>query len=110
MTKTIKFLALGFAISLLAACGEPKLDTSTDETMKSSVQNIMAELSPEDQEKFKKTITGIYMIGALASMGEGKSTEEIKESINSKLDDKTAIEIFEVADEIRQKMNEKNKK
>ena len=106
--KTIQSLTVGLAISLLAACGDPKLDTSTDETMKSSIQSITAELSPEDQERFKKAITGIYMLGALASMGEDKSTEEIQASINSKLDGKTAAEIFEVADEIRQKMNTKN--
>ena len=57
MKNILKTLALGVMITLLTACGEPKLDTSSDEAMKASIQKIMAELSPEEQENFKKTIT-----------------------------------------------------
>ena len=107
MSKLLKYLSITLLVSLLTACGDPKLDTSTDETMKSSVQNMMSELSPEDKNKFKKTITGIYMIGALSSIRSNKSPEEIKASINSKLNGKTVVEIFEMADKIREKIKNK---
>jgi len=107
MEKILKTLAFGVMITLLTACGDPKLDTSSDEAMKASIQKIMAELSPEEQEGFKKTITGIYMLGAMASLGNDVSADQAKAKINEKLDGKTAKEVFIMADEIRAKMKNK---
>jgi len=107
MKNILKTLALGVMITLLTACGEPKLDTSSDEAMKASIQKIMAELSPEEQENFKKTITGIYMLGAMASLGNDVSADQANAKINAKLDGKTAKEVFIMADEIREKMKNK---
>jgi hypothetical protein len=107
MNKTLKILALGLAISLLTACGEPKLDTSSDEAMKASLQEIMAELSQEEQEKFKKTIVGIYMLAAMASLGNDITADEAKSKINERLNGKTAKEVFIMADEIKAKMKNK---
>ena len=107
MKKIFKTLALGLMISLLTACGEPKLDTSSEETMKASIKNIMAELSPEEQNKFKKTLTGIYMLGAMAHLGDSASAEEAQAKVNAKLDGKTAKEGFTMAEEIRERMKNK---
>jgi adenylate cyclase len=103
----IKYILVVLLISLVTACGTPKLDTSTDETIETSAQNIMSELSIEDQERFKKSLVGIYTIGALSSMGSNKSADEIQSSVNAKLNGKTAEEIFKLAEEISQKMKSK---
>jgi len=108
MKFTLKVVSLIFAALLLTACGDPKLDGSSNEAMKKSVQEIMTKLPDEKKEEFKKTLTGIYMLGALASMGSDKSKEEVQAEITAKLDGKTADDVFAMAKEIKEKMN-KNK-
>ena len=103
MKKPIQLALVASVVFMLAGCGEPTLDTSSDEAMKESVQEIMADLSEEDQKRFKKTLTGIYMLAALSSMGDGNS-EDAKAKINAKLDGKTAEEVFQFAEEIKKKM------
>lgn len=95
--KITKYLLIVMFTSLITACGSPELNTSTDETIMSSMQDIMSELSPEDQEKFLISLTEIYMNSAMSSIGSNKSPEEMKLSVNSKLDGKTAKEIFDLA-------------
>lgn len=106
MNNMLKLVLAITTILMLSACGKPTLDTSSDEAMKESVQKIMADLSKDDQEKFKKTLTGIYMLGALASLGSDNA-EDAKAKINAKLNGKTAEEVFQLADELKQKMNNK---
>jgi len=107
MKLTLKAVSLIFAALLLTACGDPKLDGSSDEAMKKSVQKVMAKLPDEKKEEFKKTLTGIYMLGALASMGGDKSKDEVQAAITAKLDGKTADDVFAMAAEIKEKMNNK---
>lgn len=59
------------------------LDTSSEEAIKESLQEIMAEMSEEEQERFKKTLAGIYMLGALGSLGGGDAVD-IKDRINAR--------------------------
>lgn len=105
MNNILKTIVFGVMITLLTACGKPKLDTSSDEAMKASIQEIMTELSPKDKQNFEKAITGIYVLGAMASLGKNVSVEQAKENINTKLNGKTAEDIFIMANEIREKMN-----
>jgi len=102
MNNLFKLVLAIATIIMLSGCWKPTLDTSSDETMKESVQKIMADLSKDDQKRFKETLTGIYMIGALASLGG--DAEDVKEKINAKLNGKTAEEIFQFADELKQEM------
>ncbi|OOE57263.1 DUF6694 family lipoprotein [Salinivibrio sp. IB282] len=104
MNNLFKILLAIATILMLSGCGKPTLDTSSDETMKESVQKIMTDLSKEDQERFKKTLTGIYM-GTLASL-DGDA-EDAKEEVNENLHGKTAEEVFQYADELKQKMENK---
>jgi Pyruvate/2-oxoacid:ferredoxin oxidoreductase gamma subunit len=89
------------AVLMLTACGDPKIDASSDETMAESLQAIVDELPNEKKEQFKEAVTGIYMVGAFASMGSDKSKEEIQAAIAAKLDGKTADEIFAMAAELK---------
>lgn len=109
MKLIVKFVFAASLVLSLSGCGDPTIDSSSDEAMKKSVQNIMSELSEDDQKRFMKTIKGIYVIGALAHMGKNTSKEEIKASINEKLDGKTAEDIFVMASEMKKRMNERKK-
>jgi len=104
MKKLIKIITLGFAISLLTACGEPKLDTSSKESINTSMQEMMVDLSPEKQQKFKKTVVGLYMLAAFTSAKDGVTKEDVMAEVSSKLDGKTVDEIFEVAAEVGRKL------
>lgn len=106
MKNLFKLVFVIATIFMLSGCGKPTLDTSSDVAMKNSVQKIMAELSKDDQERFKKSLARIYMLGAIASLGGGNA-EDAKEKINAKLDGKTAEEVFQLAYELKQKMNNK---
>jgi hypothetical protein len=64
----------------------------------------LASLSESDKEKFKKTVAGIYRVGALVSFGSDISKEEAMSKIDAKLHGKTAEEIFQLAADIREKM------
>lgn len=107
MKYTLKVISLIFFTLLLTACGDPKLDGSSDEAMKKSVKVIMEELPDEKKKEFKKTLKGIYMLGALANMREGKSKSEVRAIIAAKLDGKTADDVFSMAKEMKEKIKRK---
>ena len=100
MNNIFKTLALGVVLSLLTGCGEPKLDTSSDEAMTASIEKIVAELPLEEQEKFKQAVVGIYLVNAMSSVASGVSADEANTKMNEKLDGKTAKEVFAIANEI----------
>ncbi len=104
MNKLVK-LSYILAVALsLTACGKPTLDTSSDKAIKESVGIITSELSKDDQARFKKALIEIYMIGTLANLGNNKSKDEVKAEINTRIDGKTAEEIIELADELKQRI------
>lgn len=104
MKNLLKLVVTITTIFLLSGCGDPTLDTSSDAALKESVSKIMADLSQDDQERFKKALTGVYMFGALASMGSD-NPEQARAKIDEKLNGKTAEDIFQLADELKQQMN-----
>ncbi|MFD2177802.1 DUF6694 family lipoprotein [Veronia pacifica] len=104
MKKILKTLAFGAMVTLLTACGEPTLDTSSDKAMKASIQEIMTQLSQEEKTKFKNSIKQIYVVGTMSSFGTGESPEQARAKVGEKLNGMTAEEIFALADEIKAKM------
>ena len=108
MKNILKIASIVVLALLLTACGdEPKIDGSSKDAMKKSVHKIMEELPDEKKEKFQKTLTGIFMLGALSSMGSNHSEDEIQAKILSKLDGKTADDIFKMGAELKEKMKQK---
>ncbi len=100
MKFTIKTLSLIIIAISLAACGDPKFDGSSDESMKESLEKILVELPDEKKKDFKKAIAGIYVMGGLKAKGSGKSKAEVQAEITSELDGKTADEIIAIAEKI----------
>ncbi len=106
MKKAAIALLITISLLLVACGGDPTLDTSSKETMKLSMQEMMVKLSPEDQKKLQESVTGLYMIEAISSMGK-KDGEQIQKEVGAKLNGKTAKEIFAMAEEVRKKMKKK---
>lgn len=103
MKTLTRFILIITTIFMLVGCGEPKLDTSSTDAMNQSVEKIMATLSKQDQQRFKQDLVGIYMVAALSS--GNASSDQVKAEINAKLDGKTAQEVFQMADQLRDEMN-----
>ncbi|OUR63639.1 hypothetical protein A9Q79_09875 [Methylophaga sp. 42_25_T18] len=105
MKYTFKIASLILVALLLTACGDPKIDASSDEAMKKSIQAIKEKLTEEKKEEFKEALFGIYMSGALASMGGDKSEEEVQAAILANLDGKTADDLFAMVKELKDNRN-----
>ena len=106
MKGLLKGLAIVAMVSALAACGEPTLDTSSDQAMKESVQKIMSELPADQKKQFKTTLTAMYTLAIFGRAAQGGTAAEGKALIDKKLNGKTAKEIFAIADEVRKKMKQ----
>ena len=105
MNKLFKIITMSALVTLLVACGEPTLDTSSESAMQASVIEILDELSPEDQERFGDAITGMYMLAGLASLGTGESPDVLQDRLSEELHGKTAKEVFAMAEEMAEELN-----
>ncbi len=101
-----------FLLLTLAACSKPTIDTSTDETMKASIEKVKNSLSDDKKEKFDEAMKivafsnvdfkDLFAGGALAANGlEGK----MKQSLQGK----TADDIIAQAESIKQERAAKEK-
>lgn len=111
MKTCLKVLIAGLILNVGSAFADTRIDTSSEEAAKASLQKILTELSPEDQKKFKDSIEGIYMLGMLSTMGSSKTKAEsaamVEKRMMELLDGKTAEDVFEMVREIKRRMNEK---
>jgi len=97
-TKIFFLLTLIFFI----VCSQPKIDTSSDEKMRNSIDEVKKTLSIEKREKFEESLQLIILEGfglqnLISENGNIKSDLEVKKSINGK----TADEIIAYADKIK---------
>ena len=79
--------ASAVVLSLLTGCGGPTLDASSEDTLKTSADKVMAGLSAEKQEKFQKAMGALMIKAAMASTGEESAKAKIKETFNGKTAD-----------------------
>ncbi|MDF1762211.1 MAG: hypothetical protein P1U57_02280 [Oleibacter sp.] len=85
----------------LVGCGEPTLDTSSKESLKSSL-NIMSEKLPKDKaEELRKNVQALVSLYGLKTMVKGQSEQEFIKAISKELDGKTADEIFKLSADIK---------
>lgn len=104
----MKYLASLFLMLLLTGCfGPTKLDTTTEETLKSSLQDIRDELSPAEQTKLAKAV-GYFSMGGMEGLGkilgsaftgDDIDPEQMVHDNLSKLDGLTGQEILARYDE-----------
>jgi len=110
--KRIICLILPF---IILSCGEPQIDTSSDESMKSSIQNIKENLPDEKKEDFESALMTIATSNIeLSDVFKGNAnpdiySQDLLTKVKNELDGKTANQVIEKADSIKQAHEEKQR-
>ena len=104
MKKLLSLILAGLIALTLVSC-QKTLDTSSEEAMKKSAQEISATLSPEKKEQFQNSIKGMYMLAHMAASFSNQSEKEVVAKLNKKLDGKTANEVIEIGQDMKRQMN-----
>lgn len=105
MLKLFKnwLVVVGLVSLLLVGVGcssEPKIDGSSNESFKASVQEIYKSLPEEKAQQFKKVITGMGMVAALATKGDESQMRQF-------FDGMTYDDVMKKAQEFKNKMKGK---
>jgi PBP1b-binding outer membrane lipoprotein LpoB len=108
-----RILFILFALTLVAGCSsQPTVDTSTDEKMKSSIEQIRQSLPEEKKDDFDEALmvlafSNISMEGLLAqgSLDAETTKAKMKESLHGK----TGDEVIAIAEEVIRKRKEKER-
>jgi PBP1b-binding outer membrane lipoprotein LpoB len=110
--KRILILFLPF---ILLSCGEPEINASTDEALKSSVENIKNDLPDGKKEDFEKALmtialSNLDLANALKGNIDGDLySKNLLSKVKNQLNGKTANEIIDKAESIRQTRKEKQR-
>jgi hypothetical protein len=97
---------------MIIGCSSPKIDTSTDENMKTSIAKVRKSLSEEKREEFDDAITTLALseisledIFSESATGIGTTEEKMK----SVLDGKTGLEVIAAAEKVIQERKRREK-
>jgi len=91
MKKTIVFLII---VAVLTGCGEKKVDSSSDESFKKSIENVKGSLSDDKKKEFEEAVQAI-MFSEMGNIFQAAvNPEGMQRNIIDKLDGKTADEII----------------
>lgn len=92
----IKFRKLAPFVLLFAltGCGEPTIDSSSQETMKSSMAEMMESLPEEKQQALQASLAQLFLKVGFTAMQNGASEEDINAKIAESISGKTADEII----------------
>nr|WP_160153317.1 DUF6694 family lipoprotein [Microbulbifer sp. ALW1] len=97
----------------LTACGDPKVDGSSEEAFKESMAKVVASLPASEHEKFSGAVMTLMMGGQdffkLAAMGEA-GADQMEIQARAKMNGKTADEILAMAEELQRKLKAKQEK
>ena len=93
--RSLRLWILFVIAAAMVACGAPRIDARSDETMRSSIMRVRASLSRERQAKFDEAILAITMNVGLTTVGSKTLIPEtIRQVVKSALDGKTAEEVL----------------
>lgn len=102
-------LILGAIVILLSSCAK-KIDGSSEEAMKSSIEEITKSLDDEKKEKFEEAMMLIMFHGIdFGELMEESAAEESILDMKSKLDGKTADDIIAEGEKIQAEIERKKK-
>jgi hypothetical protein len=94
----------------LTGCGRKKIDTSTDERMKKSIETVRASLPKQDRDKFNESLTAISTskldLSDILAGRTGNMEAKMKES----LDGKTGAEVIAAGQAIVEERRAKERK
>ncbi len=89
--KNIKVLGLAIALALLAGCSDPKIDASSDESMKASMQKVRESLPESKRKEFDEAMKVLAFsqidmkdLFAQGAAGVGNLEGKVRESLNGK--------------------------
>lgn len=110
--KSSKVLILAIAITMLAGCSDPKVDVSSDESMKTSVQKVRNSLPKSKQTEFDNAMKVLAFsqidmknIFAPGTAGAGNFEGKVKDSLKGK----TGEQIIAEADRILKEREERER-
>ncbi|WP_349971393.1 DUF6694 family lipoprotein [Pseudomonas caspiana] len=98
-----KLYWVALSLLLLSGCGEPKLDGSSEATMKTSIQKIVDSLPPEKQEQFSSDVKLLLFSNLdLAAVMRGDQTKDgAAAAMYAGLNGKTADQVSAEASALR---------
>lgn len=100
----------------IIGCGSPRIDTSSDEKMKASIEEIKKSLSDEKRKDFEDALKVVYFskvnfdLKSIMALGAEGTAEKIKEEAKALISNKTADEVISEAKKIKEKIFEEEKK
>ncbi len=98
-----RYLMAAIVTVFLAGCGEPKLDGSSEEALKASVENLSAKLDPTKRAEFEEAMQVVAFsqmnLGAILK-GE-QSPDSVAHKMFGELDGRTADEVIAKASVIK---------
>lgn len=110
-----KYISLSILL-IFFGCGEPRIDASSEEQLKSSIENVKNSLSEEDQVKFEESLMFLAMQNLDLSdiFQSGLEPDDLTENylnrVKNELDGKSAYEVISQADDLRKELEEEQRK
>lgn len=101
MKKVLAYCSAVLFTLMLAGCGEPTVDASSREAMKTSAEAVMEQLPAEKKVEFQKAFAGIVMMVGMKAAFQGKDEAGVHEAMSAAVDGKTADEIIAYAKELK---------
>ncbi|MBL3520274.1 hypothetical protein H0A43_07285 [Arcobacter lanthieri] len=112
----VKGLVVSIFITLmLVGCGSPKIDTSSDEKMKTSIEKVKKSLSDEKKQEFEDALKVVYFskvnfdLKSIMALGTQETANNMINEAKSLLNNKTADEVIQEAKKIKDKILEDEK-
>lgn len=112
----MKFFKIALCVGLtllVVACSKPKIDTSSDASMKSSIQEVRSSLPKSEQAKFDNAlkVVGLSQINMSDLLASGATDSGVVESkFKSALNGKTGEQVIAEADQIVAERKAKERK
>lgn len=107
--KAIRMLGLAVAVVLIAGCSDPKIDASSDESMKASVPKVRESLPASERKDFDDAMKvlafsqidmkGLFTQGAAGGNLEGK----VRDSLNGKTGEQVIAEAARIQAERKER-------
>ncbi|MGH7930058.1 MAG: DUF6694 family lipoprotein, partial [Candidatus Binatia bacterium] len=104
---------LPVALLVLGACAAPTIDTSTDETLKQSVERVRESLPEEQRDDFDNAVRDLALadlnIQDFLAQGPDPSLEALVGKMNNRLQGKTGEQILAEAKVLREERERKER-
>ena len=85
---------------LLVGCGEKKVDSTSDESLKTSISTIKKSLTEQKKEEFEKAVKVLAFSGVTNLFQAAANPDGLQQKMKEKLNGKTADEIIAASNDI----------